>query len=390
MSDYVWARTGKILGYDAVGGVDVPVAIEALPSRVIQRYLDKGLISVKQAAPTPPPAQWQFNGTGDAIVPVDNADSWVVGSDRMDHDTADTGGAKADRAFFDKAKGAFRAGRLLSSSNNAVRGLYSAAFGNQSVASGEASFAGGRACEATGQGTVALGASNRATLDYAVALGYLCEATGGVSVAAGNQCKAPGYGSLALGNLSTAQANYSTAIGYETLASGASSHAEGQRSVASRAFQYARAGGNLTANGDAQVGTMPLKRITTDATATVMNAFNSAAVILTGADINVLTIPASRAFNLKISVVARRTDVQGEAAGFTWEGLVHRDATGNARIVGAPVVNKWNETAAAGYAVAVSIDTADAANNFVAVTVTGEVGKTIRWVGNQEWTEVGG
>jgi hypothetical protein len=77
-------------------------------------------------------------------------------------------------------------------------------------------------------------------------------------------------------------------------------------------------------------------------------------------------------------------------AGFTWEGLVGRDITGNARIIGAPVVNKWNDTAAAAYTVTVSINTTNTTNNYVAVTSTGEAAKTIRWVAKAEWVEVGG
>lgn len=51
MADYVWAQTGRILGYDAVSGADVPDELEALPSRAIARYLDKGYIQAKADVP---------------------------------------------------------------------------------------------------------------------------------------------------------------------------------------------------------------------------------------------------------------------------------------------------------------------------------------------------
>ena len=48
MADYVWARDGHILGADRTAGSDAN-EVESLPSRAIQRYLDKGLISLKGA-----------------------------------------------------------------------------------------------------------------------------------------------------------------------------------------------------------------------------------------------------------------------------------------------------------------------------------------------------
>lgn len=50
MADYVWAQTARILGADRVQGTDVPPEVEALPTRTIERYLDRGWIAPKPPA----------------------------------------------------------------------------------------------------------------------------------------------------------------------------------------------------------------------------------------------------------------------------------------------------------------------------------------------------
>lgn len=399
----------------------------------------------------------KVNNTNDAIIPLDNADSWIVGSDRMDNEAGVF--AKYDRAWFNKIKGAFRAGQATGTEWDDVNvGHRSAAFGSDTKASGLSSFACGTSTTASGtsshaegtltvasglrahaegqsttasadnahaegrdttasnwqshaegqgttasglnshaegnlsaasgQGSHAEGYNTKAQSDFAHAEGHNTTASGTVSHAEGNGTTASGPNSHAEGEGSRATGVSAHAENQYTEASGNYSHAEGQGSVASRRSQYAKSAGGISAAGDAQIGNMVASASTTDAVAKVLTSA-ALPLVLTGATANVLTLPASRAFQLKISTVARRTDVQGEMAGFTWEGLVGRDATGNARIIGTPVTNKWSDTAAAAYAVAVSIDAATA-DNYVAVTVTGEAAKTIRWVAKLEWVEVGG
>lgn len=217
--------------------------------------------------------------------------------------------------------------------------------------------------------------------------GTTTTASGANSHAEGQSTTASGVNSHAQGTATTASGDNSHAEGNLTMASGTNSHAEGQRSVASRLAQRATSAGLFASAGDAQAGGMVLRRESTDATAGVLTAAN-AAVALTGASTNVLTIPVSRAYMLRIDAVARRTDVQGEMAGFIWEGLVGRDSTGSARIIGTPTTDKWNDVSAALWALGVSIDTTDATNNYVKVTATGELTKTIRWVAKMEWVEV--
>lgn len=332
---------------------------------------------------------WKLNPDDTIIIPVDNADSWVVGSDRMGQDTADT--TKNTRAFFSKAKAAFRAGFANEHWDDANVGLYSSAFGIRPKASGESSHAQGFQTTASGTNSHAEGDSTTASGRNSHAEGLTTTASGNESHAEGSASTASGLRSHAEGQQAVASGDYSHAENFLTTSSGLASHAEGAYSVASRWAQRARAGWRFTSPGDAQVGEMSLLRETINATPTLLIANADVGAILTGTGINVLTLPTSRAFQLKISTVARRTDVQGEMAGWTWEGLVGRDATGNARIIGTPVMAAWGDAPATDpWDAAVSINTTDAANNYVAVTVTGQAGKTIRWVSRMEWIEVAG
>lgn len=317
----------------------------------------------------------KLNGTSTAIIPVDNADSWVIGSDRMDRDAADT--TKDTRAFFNKAKGAFRAGQAFADQwddisvgvNSHAEGQGTTASGTQSHAEGSSTLASGHSSHAEGSGTQATASSTHAE---------------------GSTTQATEVGAHAEGQETVASGNNSHAEGYYTTASSGASHAEGAYALANRWAQRARAGWQFAAKGDAQVGELVLLKRTTDATASVLTAWDGA-VTLTGPSVNVLTLLASRAFQLKVSTVARRTDVQGEMAGFTWEGLVGRDSVGSARIIGAAVTNKWGDaTVTDAWTIGVSINTTDATNNYVAVTATGAAGKTIRWVARMEWVEVAG
>lgn len=302
------------------------------------------------------------NATDDAIIPVDTQDSWIVGSDRMNRDTADT--AKNARAFFNKAKGAFRSGTAGGAEwDDASVGTNSHAEGTNTTASGANSHA--------------EGSSTKATSWQAHAEGFGSVASASAAHAEGN---------------STASGEYSHAEGSGTVASGQKAHAEGQHSEASRFAQHAKASGQFSSAGDAQMGNIVVRNLSTDATPKLLTGgITTGSLDYGGAGESVLGVRASRAFQVKISTVARRTDVQGEMAGWTWEGLVGRDATGNARIIGAPVQAAWGDAPATdAWALAVSIDTTNVTTNYVAITATGEVGKTIRWVTKIEWVEVGG
>ena len=327
---------------------------------------DSGVTGLPGGAPV------KENAAKDAIIPVDNNDSWVVGSDRMSNDSADT--TKRIRAFFNKINGAFRTGYAES---------------NQWDAPGPYSFSAGYNCTANGYRSGSFGDTSSASGHDSFATGYRGSASGAASFATGNDSKAQGAYSFAQGNSTIASGVASHSEGSTTRAVGSDSHAEGRGSSAGRQAQHAKGSGYFAVVGDAQMCNMVLLRQTTSATPDVLRSGNSA-IVLTGESTNVLTVPVSCAYQLKISAVARRTDVQGEMAGFTWEGLVGRDSTGSARIIGTPIEAAWGDVAADPWSMVVSIDTVNATNNYVAVTVTGEAGKTIRWVAKMEWVEVAG
>lgn len=361
---------------------------------------------------------WRNNADSTAIIPVDNADSWVVGSDRTGQDAADV--TKDARAFFHKVKAAFRAGRVAGTKVDAWDdvnvGDRSFAVGNGTIASGANAFAEGDATTASGISSHAEGITTRASGQSAhaegagtVASGTDSHAEGSTTTASGASSHAEGVSTTASGaaahaegNLARATASNTHAQGENTLASGyaahaegifttasgAASHAEGHRAVASRQTQWAHAGGRFAADGDAQVSMLVLRKQTADAVASLLTVDTAAAGFLTD-QTNVLTLTANRVHKFRCDVAARRSDVTGEAAGWEFSGLIARDATGSAYFVGNVEGRAWGTVAAAAWDVTLSINTTDATNNYLAITATGQVGKTIRWVANLETVEVG-
>ena len=109
------------------------------------------------------------------------------------------------RMFFDKSKGAFRAGIVLGTQWDDVnRGDYSTAMGRYSMASGLVSTAIGANCIASGQYSIAMARQSEATGAYAIALGYDSEATGNFATTIGGHTLiAPSYGETAMGLYST-------------------------------------------------------------------------------------------------------------------------------------------------------------------------------------------
>jgi hypothetical protein len=114
-----------------------------------------------------------------------------------------------------------------------------------------------------------------------------------------------------------------------------------------------------------------------------------ATATLTGAATNVLTIPVSRGHRFRVEAIARRTDVQGDFAAWTITGTIVRSSSGSARFIGTPVTVTEADAGASTWTLAVSINTTDATNNYLALTATGETAKTIRWMATIYTTEVG-
>ncbi|NQX96299.1 MAG: tail fiber domain-containing protein [Flavobacteriales bacterium] len=158
-------------------------------------------------------------------------DDFVFGSNSL---TNQAGTADDARFFFDKSKGAFRAGGVSWTQwDDANRGLYSIALGYGTTASGESSISIGLNTIASGESSVAIGRSTSASGYASTALGHSTIASGFVSTTLGRQTTATGHYSTALGYLSTASVYASTALGLNTSASGDHSTAIGYSTIAS-------------------------------------------------------------------------------------------------------------------------------------------------------------
>ncbi|MEX1087252.1 MAG: hypothetical protein WEC58_01875, partial [Candidatus Paceibacterota bacterium] len=195
------------------------------------------------------------------------ADDFVFGSTQL----ADTGNADHDnRFFFDKSKGAFRAGYVTGSEwDDSNVGIYSTAIGRGAIASGAGSFAGGYMgayggnINSTNSGSFAFGSvnsylGNQATIEStgngAVAMGYAQTSSGNSTISSS------GLGSIALGRAGsggrTLQASGSGAVamGYanaaDLTATGDGSVALGEdiRATADNAFALGRGFENSTAD----------------------------------------------------------------------------------------------------------------------------------------------
>jgi hypothetical protein len=271
-----------------------------------------------------------------------------------------------------------------------AKGVCAHAEGMGNNATGDYSHAEGYSSTAVGNYSHAEGNSTITSSNAAHAEGNACYATDQYAHAEGTGSQAQAMAAHAQGMGTTASATASHSEGWNTTASGNYGHAQGVDAVASRHAQHAQAAGRFTAVGDAQACSFVAHRQTVDATPVALT-FDGGAVVLSGAGANVLTVPVDRAYQFRVSAVARRSDVSGDAAGWEFRGLIARGPAGNnAAIIGAPVGSSWGSAGAAAWDVALSVNTADATNNYLVITATGEAGKTIKWVARIDTVEVVG
>lgn len=172
------------------------------------------------------------------------SDNFVFGSPQLNDD----GNTDHDvRMFFDKAKGAFRAGRVTGTEwDTDSLGIYSIAFGYNIKATGGYSTAMGRFTEASGTRSTAMGSSTTASGDYSTAMGDYTQATGFNSTAFGYNTKATGISSTAMGGGTQATGNYSTAMGAGPQATGSYSTAMGFYTIAESGYETALGRYNTT------------------------------------------------------------------------------------------------------------------------------------------------
>jgi hypothetical protein len=159
---------------------------------------------------------------------------------------------------------------------------------------------------------------------------------------------------------------YNSASGYAATIPG------GQWAMASLYGQMAYASGSFSGYGDAQAGFYVLRNTTSDASQTEL--------FLDGSSES-LVLNSNRTLTFDILIVARSSG--GESAGYQVRGIVEND-DGSTSLIGSPVVTTLGEDRSA-WNVAVE---ADDTNEALVIKVTGETGRTVRWVATVRTAEV--
>ncbi len=189
----------------------------------------------------------EFQKLGNIVRNTTNTsgDHFLFGSTSLNNITG-TGDDR--RMFFNKDKGAFRAGTVAGTQwNDANVGNNSIASGFGTIASGDnstamgmvtnasnvAATAMGRNTIASGETATAMGQNTEAEGNYATAMGFGTKATGDAAVATGINSQAGGEGATAMGGGTEASGVHATAMGRGTTASGPASVAMGYNTEAS-------------------------------------------------------------------------------------------------------------------------------------------------------------
>lgn len=162
----------------------------------------------------------------------ESTDDFVFGSTQIDDDGNIN---HYNRFFFDKSKGAFRAGSTQNSNwDSTSLGEFSTAFGNSTIASGT--------------GAVAWGYNTIASNSYTTASGYETVASGYYSTASGLRTLASDFYANAWGGYTEATDNYTTAWGSYTKATNQYATAWGRSTQATGLYSTAWGFGSLASN----------------------------------------------------------------------------------------------------------------------------------------------
>lgn len=177
---------------------------------------------------------------------------------------------------------------------------------------------------------------------------------------------ATGANAVAMGNGAVAQANSSVAIG--------------EQSVARHQGAIMMAAGRFVVSGDAQTGNYLLKGATTTNIPRQLYLDGPSGT-------SPLIIPDNSTWTFKITVTAHRTDVNNGHSGYFIKGVIYRQSgPGTTALQGSTSIEIFSQSDPSW-----SINTvADNVNGSLAITVTGESGKTIRWLAHVETVEITG
>lgn len=311
-----------------------------------------------------------------------------------------TGGTKKQRLYSENA--------IVSVTRPVASGGNSVAIGSGATATVTSAVAMGETATATGTNAVALGKARATTTDSfaasisdstttygaktspnAVAIGYFAIASGQFSaVVGGSSCLASATGAITLGgSASSATGSYSGVLsGYGGQATGSYSAVIGGYNVSVSVHGKVASGvaGNVSGTvGAAQSGTLTLVRNTANNTPTVLTSDN-----LTPGASNQLVLSNNQSMAVTGRVIAQRKGSESTTSTAAWEfkGVIRRGANAASTALVAAVTPTLiaADADAAAWTIAV---TADTTNGALAVTVTGETSKNIRWVCTLESTE---
>lgn len=196
----------------------------------------------------------------------------------------------------------------------------------------------------------------------------------------GSVALATGTNAVAIGEGASAQAAASVAIGYGASSQAVNSIALGEQSISRHLGALMHSNGRFLISGDAQTGNYILKAVTTSNVSRQM--------YLDGPSGSApLQIPDNSTWTFKITVTAHRSDVGDGHAGFYIKGVIYRQSgPGTTMLQGftnLEIISRSNPQW--------TINTsADNVNGSLAIIVTGEIGKTIRWLAHVETVEITG
>ena len=159
-----------------------------------------------------------------------NNDDFLFGADSLNY-----GSGTEYKMFFDKSKGAFRAGTAIGTNwdesnigsfstsmgyNTTASGSYATSFGFNTTASGIFSTSFGSSTTASGNFSTSFGEATTASGHYATSLGESTTASGHAATSLGESTTASGHAATSFGSVTLASGNFSTSLGSTTIASG--------------------------------------------------------------------------------------------------------------------------------------------------------------------------
>ncbi len=241
-------------------------------------------------------------------------------------------------------------------SSYGAQGPNSVAFGQRGKATGTGAFS---FSSGTGMGVTTSLASGNYSLAFQSG-----QSTGAGSISGG-------AGQLS-GSATTASGTGSVSFSDGGVSSGTSSYSFGLLPSAVLYGKYAYASGAFASAGDAQTAKMVLRKSTTDATPAVLTSNNGAA-----GTTNQLILLNNQGITF-MGMITARQNTTGDTASWNVSGCIKRGANAAATALVGTIVSLAS-AADAGAVLWTAVLTADTTNGGLAVTVTGEAAKTIRW-----------